>query len=115
MGLNRILIQHSDGRRIPVEPAEIFYLEAEAHDTLVRLRSKRRLRDDRSMGQLEKLLGDYYLLRVHRNFVVNLRRVAEIRARKKGEGWELKMEPPVNRVIPIGETYEAALWKAFEL
>jgi hypothetical protein len=68
MGLNRILIQHSDGRRIPVEPAEIFYLEG----------------------------------------------IAEIRTRRKGEGWELKMEPPVNRIIPIGETYEARLWKAFE-
>lgn len=46
---------------------------------------------------------------------VNLKRIGEIRARRKGEGWELRMEPPVNRVIPIGETYEATLWKAFEV
>jgi len=72
------------------------------------------LRDGRGLGELEKLLGDYFLLRVHRNFVVNLRRIAEIRARKQGDGWELKMEPPANRIIPVGETDEATLWKAFE-
>ena len=53
MALDRILIHHSDGRRIPVEPADIFYLEAEDHDTLIRLRSKRLLREARGLSQLE--------------------------------------------------------------
>lgn len=113
MGLDRVLIQHSDGRRIPIEPAEIFYLEADDHDTIVRLRRKRLLRDGRGLGELERLLRDYYLMRVHRNFIVNLKRIGEIRARKKGDLWELRMEPPVNRIIPIGETYEKSLWESF--
>ena len=114
MALDRILIHDSDSRRIPVEPAEIFYLEAEDHDTLVRLRGKRVLRDGRGLGELEPVLRRHYLLRVHRNFIVNLRRIREIRARKDGDGWELRLEPPVNRILPIGRTYESRLWKAFE-
>jgi hypothetical protein len=45
---------------------------------------------------------------------VNLRRIREIRARKEGGGWELRLEPPVNRIIPVGRTYEPRLWEAFE-
>ena len=112
--LDRLLIHDSDRRRIPVDPAEIFYVEAEDHDTLIRLRAKRVHHDSRGLGELEPLLRDHYLLRVHRNFIVNLRRIQEIRARKGNDGWELKLEPPVNRVIPVGRTYESRLWKAFE-
>jgi len=32
----------------------------------------------------------------------------------RSRGWELKLEPPVNQIIPIGRTYEEGLWKAFE-
>jgi DNA-binding LytR/AlgR family response regulator len=84
------------------------------HDTVIRLRGKRLLRDGRGLGELEGVLRDHYLLRVQRNFIVNLRRTREIRARKEGGGWELRLEPPVNRIIPIGRTYEPRLWKAFE-
>jgi hypothetical protein len=28
--------------------------------------------------------------------------VREIRTRKAGDGWELRLEPPVNRIIPVG-------------
>lgn len=114
MALDRILIHDSDALRIPIDPAEIYFLEAEDHDTLVRLRGKRRLRDSRGLGELESVLGGHHLLRVHRNFIVNLRRIHEIRARKDNDSWELKLEPPVNRVIPIGRTYEESVWKAFD-
>lgn len=97
-----------------MESAEIFYLEADGHDTLVRLRGKRLLRDVRGLGELEDLLSDHDLIRVHRNFIVNLRRIREFPPRNDGNDWALRMEPPVHRIIPIGRTYESRLWKAFE-
>ena len=114
MKLNRILTHHSGTSRIPVEPGEIFYMEAEDHDTLIRRRGKRLLRDGRGLGDLESVVKPYFLIRVHRNFIVNLRRIREIRLRKGSDGWELQLEPPVNRIIPIGRTYEAQLWQAFD-
>jgi DNA-binding LytR/AlgR family response regulator len=54
-----------------------------------------------------------HFLRVHREYAVNLRRVALIRPRPSGRDWELKMEPPVNRVIPIARESLEDLWAAF--
>jgi DNA-binding LytR/AlgR family response regulator len=43
MALDRILVHQSEGRPIPLEPAEIYYLEAEDYQTVIRLRGKRLL------------------------------------------------------------------------
>jgi DNA-binding LytR/AlgR family response regulator len=43
----------------------------------------------------------YGFVRVHRNHAVNLALVRELRRREGSDDWELKMEPPVNRVLPI--------------
>jgi len=71
----RVLLHLEDGRRVPVEPDEILYLEAQGDETEVRTRRRRRLRDVRSL--------------------------AELRRRANGRDWELRLEPPVNRVIPV--------------
>jgi len=44
----RVLINISEVRWVPVDPKKVYFLEAVGDDTLVRLRSKRRLRDVRS-------------------------------------------------------------------
>jgi DNA-binding LytR/AlgR family response regulator len=49
---------------------------------------------------------------VNRSQVVNLRRVREIRRDPDG-GWELKLDPPVNRVLQISRRRAAGLWEAF--
>lgn len=36
-----------------------------------------------------------------------------VRRRSAQRGWEVKLEPPVNRVLPVGGTYLARLWAAF--
>ena len=46
----RVLIHISELRRVPVDPKDVYFLEAVGDDTLVRLRSKRRLRDVRPLG-----------------------------------------------------------------
>jgi DNA-binding LytR/AlgR family response regulator len=59
------------------------------------------------------LLARFGILRVHRNHAVNPRRVLEIRRRSGEADWEIKLEPPVNDVLPVGRTHLERLWKAY--
>jgi DNA-binding LytR/AlgR family response regulator len=51
-------------------------------------------------------------VRVHRNYLVDLRHVRQLRRRPRGEDWELTLEPPVN-AVPVSRSALAALWAAF--
>ena len=42
--IGRVLLKVSELRRVPVDPNDVYFLEPVGDDTLVRLRSKRRLR-----------------------------------------------------------------------
>jgi hypothetical protein len=53
------------------------------------------------------------LVRVHRNHAVSVPHVLEVGRRAAQKGWEVKLEPPVNRVLPVGGTYLDRLWAAF--
>ena len=110
---DRVLIHPADGLRRPIDPAEIYFLEAIEGETRLRGRSSRALVDVRPLGELAPLFGPYGFLRVHRNHMVNLRRVREIRRRPTGEDWELKLEPPVNRVLPISRSRLEGVWEAY--
>jgi len=47
----RVLL-HLDGRtRWAIDPADVYFLEADGSDTLVRLRASRRLRDARQLPE----------------------------------------------------------------
>jgi DNA-binding LytR/AlgR family response regulator len=79
-----ILLHLQDGRRIPVDPQEIYLLEAEGGETLVRTRHAQPLTDVR---QLSKLLGAFEphgFVQVH-----------------------------VNRVLPVSRRRVSALWERF--
>ena len=106
--IGRVLLNVSRLRRVPVDPNDVYFLEAVGDDTLVRLRSKRRLQDLRPLGTLVRQFAPYGFLRVHRNHAVNLARIQEIRRRKGREDWELKLEPPVNRVLPVSRAQIAS-------
>jgi len=47
--------------------------------------------------------------------MVNLARIAEVRRRQKGRGWEVKLEPPVNRILPVSASAVKGLFEAFGL
>jgi len=95
-------VLHLTGRRRRVLDAEdIFYLEAQGDETDVRLRGARRLRDVRSLGEVLKELAPLGFVRIHRNHAVNPGRVREIRPGDGGSGWEVRLEPPVNKVLPV--------------
>ena len=49
---------------------------------------------------------------IHRSWAVNLRRVREIRP-AADSGWEVNLDPPVNRVLPVSRRRVSALWECF--
>jgi DNA-binding LytR/AlgR family response regulator len=109
---DRILLHLQDGRRIPVDPQEIYLLEAEGGETLVRTRHAQPLTDVRQLSELIDAFEPFGFAQIHRSWVVNLRRVREIRLAPNG-GWEVKLDPPVNRVLPVSRRRISALWKRF--
>lgn len=98
---NRLVIRLSREERRLVDIADVYYLGAEAGATLVRLRSARTLRDVRRLPALLSVLTGEGFVRIHRNHAVNLGRVRELRRQRDGVDWEVKLEPPVNRVLPV--------------
>jgi len=108
----RIAVKVSGRRYVMLDPGEVYYLESDGHDTRVRTARKTRLRSVRNLGQLEKALKPHGFLRVHRSFLVNLDRVREVRLREGDDNdWELKLDPPVNVVLPVGRGYRAEVRK----
>jgi len=108
---DRILLHLQDGRRIPVDPKEIYLLEAEGGETLVRTRRAQALTDVRQLSELFDAFEPFGFA-IHRSWVVNLRRVRKIRPAADG-GWEVKLDPPVNRVLPVSRRRVSALWECF--
>ncbi len=111
--VDRILLHLGGGRRRVVDPSEVYYLEVLEEATRVRLRSARALVDSRPADEVVPLFAPHGFLQIHREYVVNLRRIREIRRRKNGRDWEIKLEPPVNRVLPVSRGLLGSLWKAY--
>ena len=109
----RVLIHVKGGRRVPIEPDEVFLLEAVGDETDVRTRGARELRDVRSLGEVVARFPAGVMLVVHRGFAVNVDRVSEIRRRANERDWELKLEPPVNRIVPVARDRVKGLWAAY--
>ena len=110
---DRLLLHLARDRRRVVDPQDIYFLEATGETTLVRLRSSRRLREARALGELVPRLAPFGVVRVHRNHAVNVRHVLEVRRRESEADWEVKLEPPVNRVLPVSRMHLKKLWAAF--
>ena len=109
---DRILLHLQDGRRMPVQPQEIYLLEAEGGETVVRTRHALPLTDVRQLSELIDTFKPLGFAQIHRSWAVNLRRVREIRPAPDG-GWEVKLDPPVNRVLPVSRRRISALWERF--
>ncbi|HVS14001.1 MAG TPA: LytTR family DNA-binding domain-containing protein [Thermoanaerobaculia bacterium] len=103
-----------DGSRRPVEPGDVFLLAADGDDTLVRLRGKRPLHDVRPLGAVSARFEPHGFYRIHQRWAVNLRRLRAIRPRAAGDDWEVVLEPPVNRVLPVARARLAGLWARLE-
>jgi len=55
------------------------------------------------------LLESFGFVRIHREHVVNLAHIRLLRLQADGRDWELKLEPPVNKVLPIARDRLAGL------
>ena len=109
----RILLHPADSLLVPIDPSHVYYLEAVGGETLIRIRRSRPLKDVRPLGKLSPLFRRHGFLRVHRNHAVNLARIRQIRRRKGSLDWELKLQPPVNPILPISRNAFAKLKAAF--
>ncbi len=112
--LDRVLLHLRDFRRLAVEPAVIYYLEADGDETIVRRRGRRTLRDVRSLGEVVGALRHSHLHRIHDKWAVNLRRVHEVRRQRASREWEVALRPPVNRVLPVGRRRLEGLIRRFD-
>lgn len=108
----RLLLPVGPGRDLVVEPEDVYYCEADGGDTLVRMRSKRRVRSHATLGEMEGLLAAGPFFRCHRSFLVNLDRVREVRGHGGGD-FELKLDPPVNVLIPLARSRRTAFRARF--
>jgi DNA-binding LytR/AlgR family response regulator len=108
----RVLLHLAGKRRRVVDAHDVYYLEAQRDETDVRLRGAGRLRDIRSLGEVLKDLAPLGLVRIHRNHAVNPGRVLEIRP-GSGSLWEVRLEPPVNVVLPISRGSLPSLLAAY--
>ncbi len=112
--LDRVLLHVTRSRRVTVEPDDIYYLEATSGETIVRKRSKRTIIDVRPLGEVVAAVASSHIRRIHDKWAVNLRRVREIRLQRDGRDWEVVMQPPVNRVLPVSRSRLSGLLARFE-
>ena len=111
----RILLHLAESNRLLVEPDEIYYIEASKDDSLVRLRGKTPLRDVRQLGEVETALADRGFLRIHTKYLVNLAHIRQIRKRKGSDDWEVKLDAPVNKVLPVSRGEVGKVWEALRV
>ena len=78
-------------------------MEAAGADTRVRQRSRDVLQDVRRLGDLEEILAPAGFVRIHRSYLVNPERILELRRRDDARDYEVVLESPVNRVLPVSE------------
>jgi len=75
---------------------------------MVRLRSRTPPVDVRPIGEVVPLFEPFGFVRIHREHAVNMAHARLLRLQADCRDWELKLEPPVNKVraIEIGPKHE---------
>jgi len=101
MAPHRILIHISRSEHRVLDPDDVYYLGARGGETEVRLRSRTPLVDVRTIGEITPLFGPFGFVRIHREYAVNIAHIRLLRLQADGRDWELKLEPPVNKVLSI--------------
>jgi DNA-binding LytR/AlgR family response regulator len=98
--VRRLPVKGADGAIELIEIDAIFYLEARGDDTLIRTKRQKPYKSVQRLGDLAKKLPSPAFVRCHREYIVNLNRVREISPRASRD-YDLQLDPPVNRRIPI--------------
>jgi DNA-binding LytR/AlgR family response regulator len=98
--VRRLPVKGADGSIDLIEIDGIFYLEARGEDTLIRTKRKKLYKSVQRLGKLAPKLPTPAFVRCHREYIVNLNRVRSLTPRKSRD-YDLRLDPPVNRRIPI--------------
>ena len=109
----RLVVETREGVSLLFDPFQVFHLEVDGHDTLVRTARKRAYRSTRRVADLLARLPTPPSFRCHESFAVNLARVRSIEA--TGRDRRLRLDPPVNRLLPMARGRVAALYRALGL
>jgi len=104
-----VLVHVSRTEQRVVDPHDIYVLHARGGETEVRLRSRTPWIDVRPLGEVAPQLEPFGFVRIHREHAVNLARITVLRLQADGRDWEVKLEPPVNRVLPVARDRLAEL------
>ena len=106
--LRRLTVTYESGRIELIEMDRVFYLEAQREKTLIRIRRKKPYISIQRLGDIEKVLPKPAFFRCHREYIVNLNRVRSLLPRET-RGYDIKLDPPVNKRIPVARTRLTAL------
>lgn len=98
--VRRLPVKGADGSIDLIEIDKIFYLEARGENTLIRTKRKKPYKSVQRLGELARKLPAPAFARCHREYIVNLNRVRSL-TRRNSRDYDLRLDPPVNRRIPI--------------
>lgn len=109
-GPSRRMVALDGNRVIFLHPEQIIFAEAEQNTVWLETDRGRMRARSRGLERLESQLHDSRFVRVHRHFVVNMRRVSELRYGFRGQ-LSLVMEPG-EQAIPVSRRRGAAVRRA---
>ena len=112
--VKRLAVRGKEGSIELIEIESIFYLEAKGHDTLIRTRRKKPYHSVHRLAELAKRLPAPAFVRCHREYIINLNRVRMLTPRKSKD-YDLRLDPPVNRRIPIARNRLKNIRKILDL
>jgi two-component system LytT family response regulator len=107
-GLSRFPVKSRAGRVLLLDSDKIYYVEAAGDDSLIRTARARVYKHVEPLDEVQNRLPSPPFFRIHRSTIVNLDRVLEVRYRT-GRDVELKLDPPVNKVLPVSRDRYADL------
>ena len=112
--VRRLPVKYENGSIDLIEIDGIFYLEAQGENTLIRTKRKKPYKSVQRIGELAKKLPTPAFVRCHREYIVNLNRVRSMSPRKARD-YDLRLDPPVNRRIPIARNRLKMICKVLEV
>jgi two-component system response regulator LytT len=112
--LEKLPVKNPNGSIDLIEIDSIFYLEAKEGDTLIRTKRKKPYRSVQRLHELAKKLPNPPFVQCHREYIVNLNRVRSITPRKT-QDYDFRLDPPVNKRIPIARNRLAGIHKIIGL
>ena len=83
-------------------------------DRIIRTKRKKPYRSVQRLHELAKKLPTPAFVQCHREYIVNLNRVRSITPRKT-QDYDLRLDPPVNRRIPIARKRLANIHKTLNI